>query len=373
MSGRRAAIAGGALALALAAPLRAAAHEPPLVKAVALAEQEMRDDGDHAEYGFPITLAEGVRAADLGAYTARVSLGARVDPGLLRAFMAEMRVSPDAGPALWMRVDFDVVTDPGIYEVEIAVVGTALGGDAQRVTVKLTHPAAQLRPHPTVLVNGSWPLLLGLGRAPREIVLGEASRRSRLTRITIEQQGAPLSEGHPVDGRLVFTPPEWIAPGSSAAVPIAIEGSFPVGTTRGRVEVQAAQLERAVTIDYELRVRVTSLAIPLVFLAGTGIGKVARGRLKKRADRLERDLRARDPRARPELDEAWRDVERQLLSARAARTAIAAVIMAVLTWALHEHDFVGTARELVSLFLLGFTTNVSADALFAALERARKV
>lgn len=610
---RRIDLARAALVLAMAVPARATADEQRPVKAVSLAEQEMRDDGKHAEHRFPLTLAEGVLAADLRAHTTRVSVGSRVDPGLLSAFAAEVRVLPDAGPMLVLRVDFDIAAGPATYEVEIALANRAAWDAAQQVIVKLTHPTAELRPRAPLIVNGSWPLSLGLCQSPREILLGEASRRSRLSRLSIEQQDAPLAEGRPVDGRLVFAPPELIAPGSSAAVPVSFEGSFPVGTTRGRVEVRAAQLEHAVALDYELHVRVTSLAIPFVFLFGAGGGHLLRVRLKKREERLERDLRARDLRARlerlaarsgpedraalrlaardlaqkvgeeleqaimrgnetlakalaervarqraivaetsrelallgqgwllpPALDlaplrqvveeaqqraveddlaaagvaindarakalelvrgarawaldltpwltkleearlpgdtelaavlldvrealaavrevkieespeallralhaaseaaielarrsapasagpmafgmaeegdedasepvelragrrraargaqppahgatsilvlaspaaevEARAEVERQLQGARAARTAVSAVVLAAFTWALYEHDFFGTAREIVSLFALGFTTDLSADALFAALEKAKR-
>ena len=293
-------LARAAQVLALAAPARAAADDHLPVKAVALAEQEMRDDGKHVDYRFPLTLAEGVDAADLKAHTTRVSRGAHVDPGLLSAFTASVQVLPEAGPALVVRVDFDLAAEPVTYDVDVALAGSAPGSAAQHVTVRLAHPAAKLRPRSPLLVNGSWPLFLGLGRSPREIVLEEASRRSRLSRISIEQQEAPLSDGRPVDGRIVFALPEEIAPGSFAAVPMSLEGSFPVGTTRGRVEVQATQLEQAVVLDYELRVRVTSLAIPFVFLVGAGGGNLLRDRLKKREERLERDLRARDLRARLE-------------------------------------------------------------------------
>lgn len=297
---RRVPLARAALVLAVAVPARATADDPRPVKAVSLAEQEMRDDGKHAEHRFPLTLAEGALAADLLAHTTRVSVGSRVDPGLRPAFAAEVRVLPEAGPTLVLRVDFDIAAEPATYEVDIALANRAAWDAAQHVIVKLTHPTAELRRHAPLIVNGSWPLFLGLCQSPREILLGEASLRSRLSRISIEQQDAPLAEGRPVDGRLVFAPPEQIAPGSSAAVPLSFEGSFPVGTTRGRVEMRASQLEHAVALDYEVHVRVTSLAIPFVFLLGAGGGNLLRVRLKKREERLERDLRARDLRARLE-------------------------------------------------------------------------
>jgi hypothetical protein len=66
------------------------------------------------------------------------------------------------------------------------------------------------------------------------------------------------------------------------------------------------------------------------------------------------------------------EVGKQLESTRAARTLITAVILSGLTWALYEHDFFGTGREIMSLFALGFTTDISADALLAGLDRVKK-
>jgi hypothetical protein len=72
------------------------------------------------------------------------------------------------------------------------------------------------------------------------------------------------------------------------------------------------------------------------------------------------------------VEKASAQIGKQLESTRAARTLISAVIVSGLTWALYEHDFFGTGREIISLFALGFTTNLSADVLFAALDKVKK-
>ena len=44
-------------------------------------------------------------------------------------------------------------------------------------------------------------------------------------------------------------PPAASDPGTWAALPLSIEGSFPVGTTRGKVEIRADQLEKPLALD----------------------------------------------------------------------------------------------------------------------------
>lgn len=282
---------------ALAAPARA--DEEPLVKAVARAEQELRDDGKHAEYRFQITPAAGVDAARLKVIASRVTVGGRVDPGLLHAFSPELSVTPSAGVEIVLRVDLDIAAEPGVYEVELALSSDAPKDAAQRTTVKLTHPAAALKLSAPLVVARTWPLFLKMGY-PSVATLSETSKRSRLSRISIQQPEAPLHDGEPVDGRLVLTPPAAIDPGAWAALPLSIEGSFPVGTTRGKVEIRAPQLEQPLAVDYEMRVRVTSLAIPFFFLLGAGLATLTRDRLKKREERLDRELRAGELLARLE-------------------------------------------------------------------------
>jgi hypothetical protein len=274
-------------------PADAPAKDAPLVKTVVHPEQELRDDGKHGEYRFPLTLAAGVDAARLKIVAVRVSVGGRVDPGLLVAFNPRLEPTPGLGPELVLKVDFDVAAEPAAYEVDVVLASDAAKPVTQRLALKLTHPVATLKQPAPLVVTRAWPLSLNLGY-PTEVTLQETSKRSRLSRIAVQQPEAPIHEDQAVGGRLTLTAPPAIDPGTSAALPLAIEGSFPVGTTRGKLEVRSAQLDQPLSIDYEMRVRVTSLAIPFLFLSGAFIAFLTRDLLKKREDALGLQLQAKE-------------------------------------------------------------------------------
>jgi hypothetical protein len=287
-----------ALALAMLVPARARAADEPLVKAVAVPdEQELRDDGGHAEHPFPLTLAEGVEPASLRACVVRVTAGGKADPGLVAAFTPEVRAMPDPVPpdaALVLRVDFALVSAPATYEVEVALSGKKAGAAVQQsVTVRLTHPAARLRVQDKLLLSRSW-MLAQLDLYPTTLTLEETSGRSQLTRIVIKQVPPALHGDEPVQGHLAFAAPTALAPGALEDVPLSLQGSFPVGITRGTVEVRAPQLEAPVVVAYELRVHLPSWMIPLMFLAGAGLGYLLRVRMKQREEGLARELAVKD-------------------------------------------------------------------------------
>lgn len=262
-----------------------------LVKAVAHAEQELRDDGKHGEYRFPLTLATGVEAAHLKILAVRVSVGGRVDPGLLLGFKPALVVAPGVGPELVVQVDFDIAAEPAAYEVDVTLANDGARPATQRIALKLTHPVATLKQPSPLVVSRIWPLALNLGY-PSAVTLQETSKRSRLSRISVQQPETPIHEDEPVGGRLLLAAPNAIDPGATATLPLAIEGSFPVGTTRGKIEVRSAQLDQPLSIDYEMRVRVTNLSIPFVFLSGAFIAYLTRDRLKRREEKLALQLQA---------------------------------------------------------------------------------
>jgi hypothetical protein len=308
---RRAAAIGAASALAAIGAAPRADADDLLVKAVALAEQELYDDGTHLEHRFPFTPAEGFDAKTITAHVARVVVGQRPDLQRIQAFAVE--VVPDGEPTLVVVVRKpELVAQPATYEVGLELKGRKKAADAkqpeapkdaevtQTVTLKLVHPAARLRPPPTLLISRSrLPLFdFAWGDYPLDFELTETSQRSQLTNIVLRQLDAPLHGGEPVRGGMKRQTPQPIGPGKTVAVSLSLEGSFPVGTTKGRLEVSAPQLEAPVQLDYEVHARVTTFAIPVVFLAGVGLGQWIRGRLQKREEDLDRELRASDVRAR---------------------------------------------------------------------------
>ncbi|WP_437981397.1 hypothetical protein [Sorangium sp. So ce117] len=289
---------GVAAALAAGSWPRAALGDEPLVKAVAVSEQEIYDDGRQGEHRFPFTPADGVDPSALTAHVTRVLVGQRPDLQRIQVFLVSAKVLPEAGPTILVKIQKpELVAKPASYELGLVLKGKARDSEVtQTVSLKLVHPAAQLRLPPTLVISRSQlPLLdLSWGDYPSTLELTEISQRSRLSGVTLRQVDEPLHQGEPVHGRVQRQTIAAIGAGWTEPAPIALSGSFPMGTTKGRLEVSAPQLEAPVLFDYEVRARAPTILVPLVFLAGVGLGQLLRGRLLKREEKLARELRASD-------------------------------------------------------------------------------
>ncbi len=342
---------GIAVAMLVGASDRSWADEGPLVTKLAATSQELRDDGAHPTYHVPLVLASGVAAADLACDVTQVAVGALYDGAMIDAFTPSIDVATGR-PRLAIAVDFARFTQPGAYAVEIELTGKAPpapGGDAgvaptpprQTVVVTLTHPGATLRPTGTWIIWRTRRVFGDPTLAPARFPLGETARRSRLTPVTIQQHDSARHGDEAVSGTLEVTVPSEIKLGTIGAATVAVRGDFPIGTTKGELELRAPQLAAPVVISYEVRSRYPGwYVIPIFFFAGL-LGWFFRVYLKGREEQLAQTVQADDvllrldeektghpvPAQSLALDEAQRELVRALADGDAA-TITAAITKA---------------------------------------------
>jgi hypothetical protein len=281
--------------LVLVGPRPARADEA-LIKGLRGEVQEMWDDGERADYRVPFSPLPG--AADLRAYTTRVTLGQRDDRALIRAFSAEI-----VQKEIVIHVDDGKVAHPGVYRVEIEIAGRPPGGGAevtQLVKVELTRPEGQLRQPPPLIIERTIALVGADSIVPGRLALVETSERSRLRDLRLEQLDSAAADDGPNLGKLGFGGPHRVPAGGMIDASIAVSQPFPPGTSRGTIRATSPEMKE-LTFTYEIRSRRPRWLVLPIFLFGSVIGWFHRVILKRREENFA--LRVSAEELGQELDE----------------------------------------------------------------------
>ena len=220
-------------------------------------------------------------------------------------------------PMLRLDVDFTRLFMPGSYEVTIAITprptapkadplgkpgaapsktGAAPGKtddartlDPQRLILRLTVPAAALRPIPSVLVERKVGLFGDAFGAGATITFRETSNASPVT-LTASQEGPLMADDRLVGGQLGLRDLAPIDPGMAGTATLTFTGDFPVGTTRGNLLLTARELSAPVVVPVEVRSRRAGWLVPALFALGAALGGLWRTVLAKRRTSLAAEL-----------------------------------------------------------------------------------
>jgi hypothetical protein len=280
---------GLTVVLVVAASGRSRADDASLATAFSATAQELRDDGQHPTYYVPFEPAAGVDPAVISWRVVRVSTGLLYDGSLIAAFTPSLDRTTSR-PRLAVTVDFTRFTRPGTYSVEIELIGRPAGATTapphQVITLQLTHPGATLRPNPSWIVWRTVPLFGAAQLEPARLPLSETSRRARLAPLTINQYDGAKHDDEAVSGSLSLAGVIEIPLGETRWAAIEVRDDFPLGTTKGQLEIRAPQLVDPVMVPYEVRTRRPGwYVIPIFALFGL-LGWLFRVHLKRREELL---------------------------------------------------------------------------------------
>jgi hypothetical protein len=180
---------------------------------------------------------------------------------------------------------------PGSYVLSLDISETAPAEGrppkAQAVTLTLQRPEPKLVTSSQLLIDQEYFTWPSHSRASR-LRLTEQSKKARLTGVQIVDVRDP-SSNVPVDRAMLavtLTPPT-IAAGSVVFPQVQVDGSFPLGTTTGKLEIRADQLATPLTINYEVRAKQTAWWIVLITAAGFLFGWWIRKYLSNRQARAK--------------------------------------------------------------------------------------
>ncbi len=262
-----------------------ASADGDLVQLVRGSGYQVQEDDSTTTIRVPIEVRPGVSTSDLTVETVDVALGQVEQGGVTEAFVPAIQApSGSLGPALLVSVHAAGGLRPGTYDLILAVRSRTESWDEQRLNLQITHPAAALQAPSTVQVERVLPLFPWQPPAiePATVQLRETSGQSRISSVTITQLDASRSGDDVVSGRLRFDHPANVGPRRVVSEPFALDGHFPVGTATGSLQVDAPQLEAPVSVNFEVRTRLSIAWLFLVVAAGLALGAAVRTWLKGR-------------------------------------------------------------------------------------------
>lgn len=189
---------------------------------------------------------------------------------------------------LQLIVDMEKLTEPGTYQVLFFLASP--GRPNQDVIISLIHPAAVLDTVSTmkITINGSSP------GSYDPFVLKEKGNRTNIRELTIH---SPLFPGIPDSNLLQFkTSHASIHAGTvfttNYQLNDALIEKIPLGVTKGKVELNAPEMEKPVTIEVEIINKRSKWWIIITVLAGILLGTMVRIFLKNRKELATIKLRA---------------------------------------------------------------------------------
>src|SRR5215213_737126 len=244
----------------------------------------LRCDRDKAMARFPVTL-EGAQANEITLKVIDVLLDNQGQSNLISAFKPKMEPTLEGrGPAILIEVDLNCITEQGKYLLTIQ----ANKDKARPVPIELqvVLPLAKARVPRPLVVERVLPFFSIDPEVKGSMKLEELSKRVWLTDIEIIQFDKGAGEdGLPVSGEVVFTTNGMvIEPSKTQCFDYNLKGDFPLGITRGIVEVKSPQLAESLPINFEVKSRVSRWVIFLFILIGLVFGWLVRIVLQRRIE-----------------------------------------------------------------------------------------
>jgi hypothetical protein len=381
-------LAAGAVACLAAT---AAAHGATVGRIVGSRVQAPVVDDNPLVLRVPLVLKRGAREGRLTAELLDVSAPGGRTASVFGRFGVELERTNRGlahGPALRLLVPTEPPLAPGTYKLRVTLRERRLG--AQRIAFSIRLDAATLRPPGTIHIKHTerWPFHDGVER--HSLPLRETSRRSHLTDISVKQVD-PLNAGtDQASGSIGADTPIEVVPGGFQEAALGPRGSFPIGTSTGKVEIDAGELAEPIQVSAEVTHTLSRGYLILILILGVTLGFLTRTELVGRIQRaqafaqiqqmLSRLRRARTRHPDPAFVAMTADIEEDLRAAldsgdatkiESAVTDADAALQAALKALKEKADEV--AKELTTLAAtIATRRDTLPPDLAAALEEAQK-
>jgi hypothetical protein len=230
----------------------------------------------------PLAPLQGVAQSRLRAALIGASVAGRGERAIFETFSVRLRKRGqtkghgrrDLG--LVIRIAAHPALDPGLYRVRTAVI------DPQRqirqrltFTVKVRRPMLR-QPEPIVIKRTVNPWPFDSSSEPVAVPLRELSGRSWLSGITVSQTKPASSGDDQASGTLKLENSPQLQPRGAAVAQVAATGSFPLGTSKGEIEIDGRQLPAPVSVAYEVHSNAGKLWLVLLLAGSIALGWLTR-------------------------------------------------------------------------------------------------
>jgi hypothetical protein len=208
-------------------------------------------------------------------------------------FTARLEKGDDQhGPSLLVEAQSQSLL-PGTYTVlvdltnRVADPKTLAEGSVQTISLTLAQPSPEIEVTSRFYLDQTYGLF-GTSSISRPLQISETSGKAPLTKIHLADVREPGNLAQVDDGLLKFKmDEESLNAGETKLIDVDVEGTFPLGTTAGKIELRANELSKPQVVPYEIKARRTTKWI--YFITGTGFlcGWFIRVYLKKQQEIAE--------------------------------------------------------------------------------------
>lgn len=270
-----------------------ASKDPDWVELPAGRVYDVLVDGPKAAVWIPFKRRSSAASVDLHLppRPLDVAVGNRHDLTLVQAFSARLHVDATAGvtatatetatgstasaaasrlaSGIELQVDTQALPGPGAYDVTLGLQSTS-GNDQQTLRIQVSVPAAVLRSKSALVVERVLPWWGGDAQVvSHPLVLAETGQKS----FALLGEGVSVVTDSPqvatVDGRVQIPAQQAVRRGGMATLQVQTQGDFPLGSVKGTLELQSAQLTAPAVVPFEVRTRRDRALI--ILLAGLGL------------------------------------------------------------------------------------------------------
>ncbi|MGB8507363.1 MAG: hypothetical protein WCD76_03080, partial [Pyrinomonadaceae bacterium] len=254
------------------------------------------DKLDEATVPIPLTLSPQVKPQDVTVRVLDVRLGNHYVQGLTEAFMVEGKVTEaqGRGPFISLKVDFSKARAQGTYNLLIEV-ATPSQPSPQSFDVQISRPAAKLKSQSTLVAERVLTPFFGPDAGGLSLALSEEGGVTRVTDLEVLPRTFLGDRGEVISGTVKCSGPlPQIMPRAAGKVTCVLDGEFPLGVSRGTVEIRSPQLAEALPVAFEVRTRRAPWLILLVIALGLAAGYLLRTLLQQRVKLREARIQGFD-------------------------------------------------------------------------------
>jgi len=194
--------------------------------------------------------------------------GDRIDRDDSGKFAAKWIGSPQPR-AIELSVDTDALARAGTYDVYLNLQPQSDPG-ADRLKLQITHPAPKIAAIPKLIIDQTYYFIGWSDATHPELTVNETSKKSNVTKLTINRIGNTTIGNKLIGGTLEFPSiPEKIAAGNKGKTDYRLANDFDLGTATGSLKLDAAEvLDPLGTVDFEVRSHVHWIYIGLTIALG---------------------------------------------------------------------------------------------------------
>lgn len=242
------------------------------------------DKPDEVTVHVPLILLPKIKPEDVTIKLLDVRLGNRYVQELEAAFTVTEKVStaPGHGPFISIKVESTKALAQGTYNLLIEA-ATPSHLPPQLLELQLSRPAAKLKSQPTLVVERVLTPLFEPEEKGLSMTLSEDSGLTSVTNLKSTARDFLGDRGQVISSTIDCPSlPQQIAPGGAEKLSFALVGDFPLGTSRGTVEIRSPQLAEAFPIAFEVHTRRAPWLILLIIILGLMVGYLLRTLLQQR-------------------------------------------------------------------------------------------